>query len=383
MVNQNDVGHDAPGVPSDSSPDDAVLFESSYEVTEVFFQRQYKSLRKVIPIPYWIAFAAKIIFGFFAVSSTLSLLLPPVIFSPILFLLCGFIWYVFIKSLIENRLNAKKQIRLFKKEWGESAWICTTRFTEAGIEYCEKNATVGYSYSHVRYVNESDEYYYLWIHGLGVADIHIAVDKTAFTVGDSRDFRAFIYRKALENQPMFTAKTHNLRSMKGSVFAIAILIAVSVYTTPGLVRSLSRALNPPEPLTVTEAVERQLSRRWDGTVRVIAVERLSGGAVIFAVNDADSFIVALFRESGRELYYSYGHSYSITRIDRYSRDFGDLFESDGLSFSGHTQQVFYGIADVKFWEGLPESERKRYGSRTFRHGSQDFVVYYRLEGGIV
>jgi hypothetical protein len=375
MVNQNDVGHDALDVPINARHDDAVLFESSYEVTEAFFRRQYKSLRKVTPILYWIAFASKIIFGFFAVSSTLSLLLPPVIFSPILFLLCGFIWYIFIKTLIENKLNAKKQIRLFKREWGESAWICTTRFTEASFEYCEKNVTVGYSYSHVRYVNESDDYYHLWLHGLGVADIHVMVDKTAFTVGDSRDFRAFIYRKALESQPMFTAKTHNLRSMKGSVFAIAILIAVSVYTTPGLVRSLSRAFDPPEPPTIAEL----LSSDWGEELEAISMARLPEGSVVFARDNADGFYVTLYRQSSGRAYYSDGHSYSITGIDRYSRDFGELFESDGLSFSGHTQQVIYGIADAKFWEGLPESERKRYTSRTFRHGSQDFVVYYRID----
>jgi hypothetical protein len=348
-----------------------ILFENRYEVTAAVLKKLIKPSFKTSPVKFWIEWAWRIVTAIIVVwvvyrSVTGEMSAGNIVFTGIL------IGIMIFSQTMSWRL-AQRQIAKFKRDWGTDSWVRVLRFSEDRIEYDDKAVTAFFPYNQIRYIDETDEYINLWLE-----NNHLVVDKSAFTVGNGCQFGAFVRGKAAEIRPLLSAAQQNLADLLNSAFSVILLLFCIVMIIRGgaILISRSNESDAERVERVLEHVEQQLSDSWNEELRFVGGVTIDGGFVAFCVDGNDGFYVSLLRQSGAELLYSYGHSYSVTWIDEFNKRNGTLFESEGVSFSGGEQTVIYGIADMRCWER--SSLREGYTWRVFEYGSGEFVVYHRV-----
>jgi Ca2+/Na+ antiporter len=351
----------------DTNNEQTPLFENSYEITAAVIKKQNKPCPKTTPVKFWFLLASKIIYGILAVTMLFVAVKTRMPTSAFIFVIL--VCVVFVKTLFDTSINVRIAISLYKREHGESTWIRRARFFGDRVEHSNGNITQSFSYGQFRYISEHGDYIFLW-----TDSTYVAVDTAAFTLGNVFEFRAFIGDKTAAVRQIRSSAQQNRVDLKRSIIPLGLLVFLCVYAIPSFARAAITIISPSDPPTMAQILE----RHWDEELTPIGMARLTGGAVIFAHDEGDGFYVSLFRETGGGMYWVDGHSYSITGINNWSRYDGVLFESEGVAFSGGTQQVIYGVAAVEWWNTFPEHTRDEYTSRRFRHGNSEFVLYHRI-----
>ena len=201
-----------------------IQFENQYEITKKLVKSWNKlSQKRSAKHRIWMNFLAKI--GI-VVLATLTLLSICFSGSQLSVLLFSLLMLLFIFYLVGPAITFKVQSKRFSQVTGEAKWIQTICFGE-NIEIKNGNTTTTYSYYKIRFIDENDECFYLFISiGLRLSIFHIY--KNSFSVGNADEFSAFIKEQCTKQEPFWTKRELNKRVRKKLRPLIALWIAFAV-----------------------------------------------------------------------------------------------------------------------------------------------------------
>jgi len=341
---------------------DAIQFVNQYEITKPLLKSwQHLSQKRSGKHGLWFAFFSKIFAWFF----TFSCLIVALVFGAPVFFCFSFLFAVLLVLLIAHpSILAHRKFKQFSLLSGKTTWIQTICFGES-LEIKSGNSSSAYSYDQIRFIDENEECFYLW---LG-AKFFLIVYKNAFSAGNADEFAAFIGEKCSEKEPLWEKRELNKRMSKKvwpRVILWVLLATMMVFLLWPTVFS-------------PNTIERAAKSYWRDEVRLITTVDLPNGAVAFGTDGADGIHAMLLRRSGNRYYHVKAHSYSITDLDEYNREYNRLVESDKnvLAFS-YKATIVYGVADAKWWaDSVNDADKQKYTAETFRCGDTDFVLYYR------
>jgi len=347
-----------------------IPFENKYEITKALMRRWSQRSRQKVA-RHWPLFLLMmtVLYGVIAVLSLFAVLiygdqnmLYPAILS---LLLLSF-------SLARPYISSGREFKRLLQLSGETRLDRTIHFGDK-LTVTTGNSTLTFSYGQIRFVDETDESFRLWIDG---ALAFIMVYKNSFTVGDTGAFSTFIKEKCAESEMLWSKRELYRKVLKrilprmiiGAFMIIFLLIYVWISAF--------------HPNTIAQVV----NRRWNYEIQVICSAELPNGAVAFGYDGADRIYGILFGKRGNHYSYIDAHSYSITSINDTNRAGGWLFESQEglLPYSGGEGKVVYGVADAGWWNNaVTESEKEKYTTSPFQCADADYVLYYRLIDGEV
>lgn len=327
-----------------------IQFENQYEFTKSLLKNWYKmSQKRDGKYRIWLA-------GCLAVSCILiAFIIKELIFY--IFALIYVLWFIY--GLVRPFIMPGRQLKHFSQITGESKWFQIIQFGE-NIEVQSGNSIVKYSYGRIRFIEENDTCFCLWIN----TNIMLTIYKDSFSVGNANEFCTFIEEKCSEQEPLWTKRELNKRILKKSLPPSIVLIIMPLIT-------LFLHFMP-----LSNTISQVTNTYWENRIETIASVELSNGAVAFGTDGADEIHAMLLLKSGNNYNYVSAHSYSITSIDNYNRASDTLFQSEEFSYSA---TIVYGVADMDWWnDNITEFEKKEYMTSSFQCGETSFVLYYRF-----
>lgn|GEM_PF-2105688 len=363
-----------------STPD--VIFENRYEITVRTFRSWDKFSLKNNPF----RFLPRIVYLLFLVTFLIPCAYDALFHGNakyFVYAVCSLIMIAFM--LAASHLRTVRWVKNAAKASGEKKLLRTLRFVENNFEDHTNNIFTTFPYDQVRYLYENDKYCYLWLAEGGGG---IVVEKNAFSIGDPDEFGLFIWEKCSEKRPLLTARRQNLSTLKKHFISSAFFIILIAFLIPLLWGPMLRKITNADTNEPVSALEQVLEVFRKNDAQVIAVEELSGGAVVFGVDDLDTIAAAILRKSSGSYIWVDAHEYSITSITQWTKQKHELFESrDGLlTFESAEWSIVYGVIESRWWDtNFSETEKSRYTAVGFQCGAGDFVLYYRdtvgSEGG--
>jgi len=342
---------------------DNIQFENQYEITKELLKSWRKlSQKRSAKHKLWITFLGKVWAGVLVVLCVFAALFfnASRFFGFSLFFFTLLMYASFMPSIV-----SRQRVKRFLQFSGETTWLHTVCFGEE-IVVKSGNSVTTYSYDKIRFIDENEECFYLWVG----TNFSIVIYKSKFSVGRVDEFRTFIDEKSSEQEPLWKKRELNKKVLKKLLPRVIALI-VAVFATLLYIWFFFLV-----PNTVSQVVKNQ----WGNNIHMITVEELPNGAVAFGTDGADSIHAMLLRKSANHYYYIKAHSYSITSIDSYNKGRELLFESkeEALSFSYTKEAIVYGVANFEWWnKNVPESEKRNYTVVSFQCGEVEFVLYYR------
>lgn len=346
-----------------------VLFENSYEVTKSLIKSWRKvSQKRSGKLRLWLDLLFKIWSLVMAVSSAV------VCFAfnlPSLVVMAGAFAGLFIMSIILPIITLHKQFKYFADLTGSSVWNQAIRFGEK-IEVESGNSVSTYSYEQIRYVEENNDCFYLWL-GVGVI---IILYKNAFTSGDASDFSSYIIDKCSESMPLWTKRERNGELLKKQLPAVIILAVIVI----GLPLYFCTVVVSSRRASGYESVSEAVKTQWSVSAQRIAEVEVQEGVVVFCSDEQEERVKAmLLKESDGRYHYITAHSYSIRDLTDYNDRAKYPFETDEetLAFASGKATVVYGVASKEWWN-FAESQRQRYAVIPFSCGNKDYYLYYRI-----
>ena len=339
------------------------FFECTHTITKKLVKDRNKlKYKRNAKHRLWLMFFIKICFGIGGlVGVVFSILLHrPIFLSRALPFFVGFILYLLLPWI-----SFRRQRKFFAQVSGSMEWKQTLRFGETiTIEY--GNSITNYAYDRVRFTEENERYFYLFLDMPGA----LMVDKTTFTQGCPEDFRAFIEERAAEKEPLWTKRELNRRSRKKALPLFIILILIVIFFFGNVFMELTASNTPMDVANI----------QWHGTAGIAEEVPVPGGLVVFGVSADEKIHSMILRKSLNTYTYVKGHAYSLASIDEYNQAAGTLFESKGgdLALFDKTDGLVYGIANADWWQDSVSDESKRqYTAVPFMCGEASYVLYYR------
>jgi hypothetical protein len=341
------------------------IFESRFELTKPMFREWERRLGKLNPYLFRMTLVRNVI-QFVALAAWLILwrvtgewgcLYVVAVLAVVLFL-----------DLTQGARRADSVFKSLKED--EKPWIRAFVFREDLVSISKGDSLTTFSYDQFYLIKELDDGFYLY-HGTGV----FIVPKDSFTVGSAGDFGEFIRGRCTD---VFTEKETRRFFLKASLPVLilpAVLIAIMLFL--GI-----RLADSPMIRGSGSSVE-QLIASWEGEQQLIAIAEIDGGAAIFFVEPhrVDDIVAVLLRETNGRYSWVDGYSYSLTLFVEDNRSAWGVPEEEGgdfLTFAAGSQAVVFGVGEVPWWDALPANTRAQYTSQHFRHGSGEFVLYYRV-----
>ena len=206
-----------------------IQFENQFEITKKLVKSWNRlSQRRSAKHRLWLNFFAKIGIAVLAVLMFFFVRFSGSELSIVVFALLVFL---FIFYLIWPAVTFNLQSKQFSGVTGEAKWIQTICFGE-DIKIKNGNTTTTYFYDKIRFVDENDECFYLFI-STGSRLSIFYIYKNSFSVGSAEEFSAFIKEKATEQEPLWTKRElnkHVLKKLRSKiVFWISFAVVVSLY----------------------------------------------------------------------------------------------------------------------------------------------------------
>ena len=342
-----------------------IQFENKYEITKALM-RSWSRPSQNQGAEYWFRFLflMTVLSG---VAAGLSLfvvlffgeqsILPPAFLS----------LFLFAALLARPYISSGRQFKRLLQPSGETHLDRTIQFGDK-LTVTTGNSTFTYSYNQIRFIDEADECFRLWI---GSALATIVVYKNSFSVGEADTFSEFIKEKCVESGPLWSKRELNKQVLKKIMPRMILIACIVIYL---LIYVWMSAFHP-------NTIAQVVSRHWNNEIQVICSEELPNGAVAFGTDGVDRIYGMLFGRRGNHYNYGNAHSYSITGIDDNNRAGGRIFESqeDLLTYADGEGMVVYGVANTEWWNNaVAESEKQKYTTFRFQCAGVDYVLYYRV-----
>jgi hypothetical protein len=338
-------------------------FENQYEVTKQMMLHRNRLSVRANPVRFWVTlFETTVLMGVIGLLVFSAILLGSKT-TVTTYLAIAALVFCLGTDLLSNRIIAHRTFKHTAKEYGLEKLELRFRFYDECFEVKDFESVTTVSYDRIRYIDEVEDHYRLWIED----NIGYILYKNAFTTGYSEHFKIFILKNGFKTRPIFTKARQNLQLLKKHIPSIVLpvfLILVFVSAIPKNTGTLEHII---EGLSDDE--------------QHIATVELPGGAVIFTAREAGDRIGAgLFRESRKRYIYVDGHEYHLSDVVEYNKSGTRLFEDSGLFLGGGGWAVYYGVGDHSWWHYIVSAEtRERYTTSVFQLGADYFVLYYRVQ----
>jgi hypothetical protein len=198
-----------------------IQFENKQEITKAFFRSMRKlSQKRSGKLRLWLNLIVKV---WFALATTATIAVCVLFDVPELSEFAVAFAALFSLLFILPEFLLHKRFKGFSELTGNPAWIQTVRFGEK-IETESGNAIASYGYDRLRYIEENDECFYLWIGSVFIMVLH----KNAFTIGNQNEFLAFINEKCADYEPLWTKKQLNFILFKKRLLFIILLVIMTI-----------------------------------------------------------------------------------------------------------------------------------------------------------
>jgi len=217
-----------------------ILFENKYEITPRLTKKWNSlSFKRIGRHRLWVRLAMTLIFAALAVlcivmnilTSTQGYLGSNTYFGLSVIFGSGFMVSAFMPRYI-NKIRYKNYLKFSC----ESNWIQTIRFGEKSetaegvIEVSSGNSVTTYALQQINYADENDECIILWINNFSL----LMVYKNAFTIGNTDDFRLWLYECLGDGGILWTKKKLKSVCLKKQLPRIILLVILAVCVPLGI-----------------------------------------------------------------------------------------------------------------------------------------------------
>ena len=199
-----------------------IIFENEYEVTPALTKKWNSlSFKRSARYRHWLAIILKIIFAALTIICAIKLMNDGTFMPTFVFITLAFLLMLFMPKFIN-----KKRYKNYLKFSGQSEIIQTLRFGEK-IEVASGNSVTTYTYDQVKFIDENDDCFCLWVNNAQLLMIY----KNAFKIGNADLFREFIFEKCKENKSLWTKKHLNHVVFKKQIPRIILLLLLVALIT--------------------------------------------------------------------------------------------------------------------------------------------------------